>query len=361
MKKSHCWHIRVGGVMVFALMLLCLLAPLPASAQQIAVHAVSAPINMISLSDIDFIHSASPQWLFSVDVSVPGGRNVSVYARVTLDASLATGEHWPDALILVTRTFAINGARTFTNLDIGKGKAIQDSSLTWNPDAKNKFVDVALPSGQMPAGRYTFRVEILDPSNNTVLGSDISDIQFILTNPSSVELLFPNDAERDVSQLPLFQWVFDGTRSKISIYELLPGQSSLEEATQGVATLSQEVAGTSFQYPAGGVRSLQPGHTYVWYVEGEVLALGGKTTLLKSVLRSFTIAAGPSAASSLLDEVESSLDPKWKPVFDQIRAEGLTPTGTVRVNGAAIQINELLEILKYLRSHPDAVETAGLQ
>ncbi len=352
---------RTPRAFTLALAFLSIVVPVRLSAQQITVHAVSAPINSISLTDVDFIHSASPQWLFSVDVSAPGGRTVSVCARVTLDVTLATGEHWGDALILLTKTFSITGTRTFTNLDIGKGKTIQDSSLVWNQDAKSKFLDVALPSGQMPAGRYTFLVEILDPSSGSVLGSDNQDIQFILTNPTSVELLFPNDADREVSQLPLFQWVFDGTRSKILIYELLPGQSSLEEATQGVPILTQEVPSTSFQYPSGGVRSLQAGHTYVWYVEGEVLALGGKSTLLKSPLRSFTVEAGPSAASSLLDEVESSLDPKYKPLFDQIRAEGLTSTGTIRVNGAAIQVNELLEILKYLRMHPDAVQTAGIQ
>ena len=354
---------RTPGGYILLLAFLCGVAPIELTAQQITVHTVSAPINSLSLTDVDFIHSATPQWLFSVDVAAPGGRTVSVCARVTLDVTLATGEHWGDALILVTKTFAITGSRTFTNLDIGKGKAIQDSSLVWNQDAKNKFLDVALPSGQMPAGKYTFLVEILDPSTGSVLGTTPpnEDIQFILTNPTSVELLFPNDADTHVSQLPLFQWVFDGTRSKISIYELLPGQSSLEEATQGVPILTQEVPSTSFQYPSGGVRSLQAGHAYVWYVEGEVLALGGKSTLLKSPLRSFTVEAGPSAASSLLDEVESSLDPKYKPLFDQIRAEGLTPTGTMRVNGAAIQVNELLEILKYLRMHPDAVQTAGIQ
>ncbi len=362
MKKSLLFLSRTPGAIGRALVLLFAVTPFLSFAQGIVVHTVSAPINILSLSDVDFTRSSSPQWLFSVDVTVPGGRTVSAYAEITLKVTLATGEQWEDengAVKVRTRIFTIAGARTFTNLDLGLGKTIQDSTTIWNPEAKQKFLDVALPSGQMPAGTYTFFVSIFETSPETAQASD--NFSFRLTNPSSVELLFPNDADRNVSQLPLFQWVFDGTQSRISIFELLPGQSSLEEATQGVPILVQEVPSTSFQYPSGGVRSLQAGHTYVWYVEGVVRALGGKSTLLKSSLRSFTVEAGPSAASSLLDEVESSLDPKFKPVFDQIRAEGLTPTGTVRVNGAAIQITELLEILKYLRTHPDAVQTAGIQ
>jgi len=339
--------------------LLVLVSPFPAKAQVITIHAISAPINIISFSDVDFLHNASPQWLFSVDLGVQGGGTVNVYAKLTLEVTLASGEHWGDALVLTTKTFTVAGSRTFTNLDIGKGKAIQDSGLVWNSEAKAKFTDIALPSGQMPAGTYTFHIELFSANSQNSLGGD--SFSFLLTNPTSVELLFPMDGDRHVSPLPLFQWAFDGTRSKISIYELLPGQSSLEEATQGVAILSLEVPFTSFQYPSAGVRALVPGHTYVWYVDGEVRALGGKLTLLKSPLRSFTVEAGPSAAASLLDEVEMALDPKYKPLFDQIRSEGLTPTGAIRVNGGAIQINELLEILKYLRTHPDAVTNAGLQ
>ncbi len=361
MKKSIVFLSRISRAALLT-SLMCLLPLALSPAQGIIVHTVSAPINILSLNDVDFTKSSTPQWLFSVDITAPGGKTVAAYAQITLKVSLATGEQWEDengAVKVTTKIFTVPGSRTFTNLDLGSGKSIQDSSTIWNSEAKRKFLDVALPSGQLPAGTYTFYISVFEVSPEVTSSGDNFAIH--LTNPSSVELLFPNDADRHVSQMPLFQWIFDGTVSKLSIYELLPGQSSLEEATQGVPILVQEVHSSSFQYPAGGVRSLQPGHTYVWYVEGEVLSLGGKNTLLKSPLRSFTIDAGPSAVSSLLDEVEASLDPKYKPLFDQIRAEGLTPTGTVRVNGAAIQVNELLEILRYLRTHPDAVQTAGIQ
>jgi len=65
--------------------------------------------------------------------------------------------------------------------------------------------------------------------------------------------------------------------------------------------------------------------------------------------------------SSLLDELERSLDPKYKPVFDQIRAEGLTPFGAALVNGAAVSGPDLQRLLDYIRNNPGAVLTVGVE
>ena len=83
--------------------------------------------------------------------------------------------------------------------------------------------------------------------------------------------------------------------------------------------------------------------------------------LLKSPLRSFTVNPGPSAVSSLLDELERSLDQKYKGLFDQIREEGLQIQGGARVNGAPFSPAELGGLLKYLRTHSDAIQSVGLE
>jgi hypothetical protein len=359
MQNARSFSVRGPATTLLVAAFLLALPTFSSLAQGIGVKIAYAPINVLSLSDVDFTKSTTPQWLFSVDITAPGGKTIAAVATIELDVALSTGEQWTPALTVTSRAFTVPGTRTFTNLDFGAGKAIQDSTSDWNLDAKRVFQDVALPSGQLPAGRYTFTITVREVSPSISESGD--NFSLLLTNPSSVELLFPGDGDQHVSPLPLFQWVFDGTQSRISVYELLPGQSSLEEAAQGVPILTQEVPSASFQYPSGGVRSLQPGHTYVWFVEGEVKSLGGKNTLIKSALRSFTVETGPSAVSSLLEELELTLDPKYKPLFDQIRSEGLSFTGSVRLNGAAIQVNELLEILKYLRSHPGAVQSAGLE
>lgn len=335
-----------------------LLIPGFLSAQGLTVNAIVAPINVLSFSDVDFVNSATPQWLFSVDINA-GGRSIMAAMTVDLRVALATGEVFNPALHFVTRAFPVNGARTITNLDIGKGKTIRDSLNQPDQAAKKKLEDIALPSGQLPAGTYTFAVKVEEVPPNGPPG--IAVFSIVLTNPSSVELLFPVDGDRMVSPLPLFQWVFDGARSAISVFEQLPEQTSLEESAQGVPQISQETATTSLQYPAAGVRPLQPGKTYVWFVEGHVRAPGGRDMLLKSPLRSFTVNPGPSAVSSLLEELERSLDQKYKGLFDQIRSEGLQLQGGARVNGAPFSPAELGGLLKYIRTHPDAIQSVGLE
>lgn len=342
-----------------ALALATFLGILPSlHAQGLQIQEAHAPINVLNISDVDFVNSGTPQWLFSIDVNA-SGRQINAYAVIDLRVSLATGQNLPQAFHLITRSFQVIGTRSFSNLDIGKGKAIRDSVYIQDPAAKRIFEDVALPSGQLPAGTYTFSFEV----HETWPGSGVSKTSFaiVLTNPSSVELLFPSDGENDVNQFPLFQWLFDGTLSHIFVFEKLPSQRSLEEAAQGVPMVNTELSTTSYVYPTAGVRPLQPGHVYVWYIEGHVRSLGGRDQILRSPLRSFIVAEGPSSISSLLDELALTLDPKYKPIFDQIKAEGLSLSGVIRLNGSVISSSELLRLLMYLRKNPAAVESAGLE
>ena len=75
----------------------------------------------------------------------------------------------------------------------------------------------------------------------------------------------------------------------------------------------------------------------------------------------FKVEAGPGSLSSLLDELERALDPKYKPVFDQIRSEGLTPFGAALINGGAVSGPDLARLLDYIRNNPGSVLTVGIE
>jgi hypothetical protein len=192
--------------------------------------------------------------------------------------------------------------------------------------------------------------------------STSSTFTITLTNPSSVELLLPRDGDQTVNEFPFFQWLWDGTDSEISIYEKLPGQSSLEEVVSGVPHLSRTVQTKSFQYPASGVRTLVPGKTYVWFVKGLAGVSGGTQAASRSSLRSFTVASGDrSAFWGFLEELERALGPRYKSLFDQIRAEGLSPSETMRLNGSQISTAELMELLNQFRADQDLVNSVRLE
>ncbi len=338
--------------------LLVLLPLLARSQGTLTVRTVVAPVNALSINDIDFLNSTTPKWLFTVTVDA-GGRNVQAVLTLHLDARLASGEIFQNAVYLVTKPFAVEPVRTFTNLDIRSGGPIRDSIYTVDAAARQKFEEIALPGGVMPAGDYQFHVTAQEVGGPE---SPPSDFSIVLTNPTTVELIFPFDGDPSVNQFPLFQWQFNGQRSTIAVYEKLPNQTTLEEAASGVPQLTADVTTSSFQYPSAGVRALEPGRTYVWFVEGHVASSDGADLLIRSSLRSFTVAEpGTPSLTSILYELENALGPKYKAVFDQIRSEGLSPTGTIRLNGSPVSPADLVRIVNKFRQNPDNVTGVGLQ
>jgi hypothetical protein len=206
---------------------------------------------------------------------------------------------------------------------------------------------------------YVFEVTVT-PTGGGASGTVTFTLQ--PTNPTSLELLAPPNGEQLASAFPLFSWFYDGPRSRISVYEQLPGQLSPEETASGIPHLSETVEANSFQYPLSGSRSLQPGKTYVWLVEGLSDLSGGSEASLRSELRSFTVSSGPSAWDpGILAELERALGSSHKAVFDRIRAEGLSPDGGIFLNGSAISPGDLLRLISIFRQNPDAVGSVGIE
>jgi hypothetical protein len=345
MKTSRLSNRTAGTILL--LLLLC--GNGSTQGQNVSVQSITAPVNTLSYGDIDFVNSTTPKWLFTIIIDVQPPQTITAVMTITLDISLANGEFYPSATTLITKRFVVNNSRTITNLDIGRGKPILDSSFTFEQTARRRVEDIALSSGSLPAGRYHFNV-VVDAEGH--IGT--TDFTIVISNPSYVELIAPIDGDPFVNEFPLFQWRGDAPRWSIAVYELLPGQSSLEDAITGVPHLPPTtVTGLSYLYPHAGVRPLEPGKTYVWFVQGLVAVAGGTTLSYRSDLRSFTVADRLSI-SDLLEQLEQALGPKYRGLFDQIRADGLTPTSSIRLNGSPVSTTDLLRFLNQIRSNPDA-------
>ena len=139
---------------------------------------------------------------------------------------MATGESFTRVSTYATKTFAIPGSRSFSNLDLASPSV--KSEYMVDDAAKRRLEQMALPTGFMPAGIYTFRIEVTVERYNQTYSATF---RFVLTNPSRLDLVMPMQNDRTVNEFPLFQWTFDGPRSRLSVYEKLPNQSSLEEAS----------------------------------------------------------------------------------------------------------------------------------
>jgi hypothetical protein len=348
-----------------AVVWIALLLPLVGRSQEIllAPPPVVAPLHLLPITSIDFVNATTPYLLFTISMRTSDASTVQAKMEIAVHITLAGGERYDNAVLIRTRDphFSIPGARTVTNLDLGSSIPVSSQIRS---DAKSRLEQTALPSGVVPAGLYQFvvRVERVDGQAPPVEDS----FEITLTNPSTVELLLPFDQDRFVNQFPLFQWRFAGSRSRISVFEMLPGQTSLEETASGVPHLNTVVDGNSFQYPTAGARALNAGTTYVWFVEGLVSTAGGGEQSIKSQLRSFTVAArgeasAPGSVSALLDELERVLKPEYRSVIEQLRLQGFTNSASMRLNGSPITNAELVRILSLLRNNPDAVQSVAVE
>ena len=352
----------------FVIMLaLALWLPVIAVGQTITVDPpVVVPMSTLTVGDIDFMNSTSPKLLFTISMRTLDGSTVDAKMAISLNIFLSTGETFQRAIFIQTKPphFAIPGTRTITNLDLGKSIPIDKAEV--DQAARQRLEEISLPSGVVPSGTYEFLVDVTPLNGSTPPTPQTFRID--LTNPSSVELVFPINGDQLMTTFPLFQWRYDGN-ARLSVFEKLDTQGGLEEAASGVALLTTESSTQSYQYPGAGVRPLMPGKAYVWYVEGLAPTSGGTELVQKSSLRWFTVtseggtgALGLEASgSSLLDELERALGPKYRPLFDQIRAQGLSPDSVFRLNGGLITYAELKKVLEQFRANPDVVKSVELQ
>jgi hypothetical protein len=354
MRTQHRKHF--GGILAFPF-LLALLLPISVSGQ-ISVTTLPAPVQSLTIPDLDYVYATTPKWLFTITMASPNVIDSAVMV-ITLDVQLAEGLYFPNAGRFESKPFSIPRQRTVTNLELGRPGGIPQAEVRgyiFDEGAKAKFLEIALPSGTMPAGSYRFTVVVTDRTG----ASGTSEFTFVLTNPSSPVLLAPAEGETVSDEFPLFEWQYDGSRARIDVYEQLPGQRSLEETASGTSHASATVSTRSFRYPVTGARALRQGKTYVWVVTGLVGAAGGTSLTQRSALRSFTVTANKRFSQSwIIDELERSLPTSYKPIFDQIRAQNLSASGTFRLNGFPISVTDLLNVLNEIRSNPESV--AGVE
>ena len=336
------------------------LSAVPGLAQNIVMTTSAAVLDQATIADVDFLRSTTPKWLFTIDlrVSPPGTPVTDLVLEIRGELALAGGRTEDNVTVLITRPFTVNEARTLTNLDLALPEI--RGLYAFNTDALNRLgvKDIALSGTRLPAGTYTLNITVYQLQNGQ-RGPEKAHgkIVYVLGNPSSVELLFPADGDPAVGQFPLFQWLYDGRHSRISIFERLPGQASLEEAIGGVPHVVQEVTGLSFQYPTAGVRSLQPGKTYVWFVDGLLRSAGGTVQSTRSTLRSFTVARGGSETreETLLDRLEQALGPRYRSLFDQIRANEFSPSGAPTLDNAPLTPAQIDTLITLIRQNPDLI------
>ena len=273
---------------------------------------------------------------------------------------------------MCTRPFSI--PRTVTNLDIGKNSDIKlEPGFKFSSEASDKIKNIALSTGKLPAGTYTFTVDLIGNAdcNATSLLPHTEVIVINIRNFSRVDLISPLNESAVPNTFPLFQWIYDGDSVEVTVAELKADQHSREEALSGVPMLDIRTGDASgllplgshsLQYPSAGagVRPLEQGKTYVWQVKGLSRGTGGAGATINSEIWQFSVGTSTTNESTSHEQEHTMsllqlLAGLNADVLNQLLGGNLQLTGYVMLNGRPVSAAEILRILNDLSANPDKV------
>lgn len=235
-----------------------------------------------------------------------------------------------------------------------------------------------LALGKLPSGTYSlgFRLRTSTGLEETEL------LTFTISNPSTLDLIAPgNNAGEKVGEMiyttyPLFRWESNMETFRLMIAEKIPvlhDDVSPDEIIQSKIvydvtlkvdpTLNNSfsngteirIPSTYYQYPFAGAPPLEPGKTYYWQLYG-LPATSGRAIEFPGEIWAFTIADPDQALSDAnlqtlynlllslpIEELAALLGPGGP-------LEGYLPSGRMLVNGRAVTIDEMIQLLGEFQS-----------
>jgi hypothetical protein len=265
----------------------------------------------------------------------------------------------------------------FSNEIFNTGKIYpgQMVPFDWNSGEENlpsAFEEEVLNKGALPSGTYYFYADIrLSNRSYSVAEIDAETFITIEDEPTFLDLIYPgfHYSDEDIPMIsqenPVFQWraqqgVAGGSpfsAFRVKLYEKLPIHQSLEDVLNSIPVFEETVNGdvTQFDYPLLQAEPLQPGHTYVWLVEGLVSSLTAADQVgLMSDIFAFKLRNPDDNSFSAFGEVEVALREIFggdvpEEVVEKLR--GYTyQSGEIYINDKKVTLAELLDIIRAMRS-----------
>jgi len=362
------------------------------SGQTITVNEIVSPdaIRIFYIGDFSFDDASNNPLIFQYRLTADQYPQELVM-QITMKATvLGLDPPLQNERILFARTspFTISAPITISNRNIDKntekifdenGDPVDfsvDETDQLDQDRQDELVKAVTQAGKLPAGVYTFNLEIISLSGATVtLNFENPKILEIL-NPISLELVGPGSFLEDEVEIftlfPIFQWESVGCEYFIRVSEYDPAvHSSVEEALNDVASLpfpddgsyfgGDDGAGlqsTSLQYPLSGAKLLEYGKTYVWSVKKVCFTTAGDEELNSSIFafKIPDISGGDEGTEGtggvITDPVIAALQSLLGDVFDALftgegELAGYTIVAGILLNGetaTAEAVSELAEL-----------------
>lgn len=316
-----------------------------------------APIQQLSIADVDFDHFESRTLLFTLRITNPNATTCNAKVHIILAVKLADGSYTSaQAMSFTSKEFPIPpGVTNITNLDIGRGKRIEKEDYQLSDEAKTKVQDVALATGKFPSRQYKFNFTL---ENSTCTCDDNPSFELVFENPSRIELRSPRDGEL-TNEFPMFEFYSDGANIQLTVAEKTADQSR-EEAIHREPPMNSVSLYRQNSYVYTGGRPLEDGKTYVWQVVTKTLGPGGTNVEVSSPIGLFIVSNSVQtngAEDVILRLLKEMFSPRYPGIFQQIEhGEWTLNSGGYTLNGSALSQSELLKLLNDLQQIKDDVE-----
>jgi hypothetical protein len=313
----------------------------------LSVEATSIPVQQLTLADVDLENFRSSGLLFTIRIPNSGAETVNARLDAVLSIDLTDGRTYPTAVSMRTEPFPIPpGGRSITNLDMGDQADIKFEFFEYDNEAQDAIEDATLASGIFPAGVYRITFALIDcPSADPVW------VEFDLRNPSRIILVSPREGEV-TSQFPMFEFFHEATDARITVTELLPGQS-YEAAITRVPQMNRVDIGAARSYLYNAGRPLETGKSYVWNIETFTRASGGREVAEASPIQMFTVGKAEGPYDALLARLEVIYGQQYPDLFAALKQGRYGATGTFTLDGETLSEQDLLEILIRLQDSAD--------
>ncbi len=302
---------------------------------------------------------------FSMNITSDQPANIMFGIDLTADTEVAQGEVELFSGLTKPISLEANQPRFFTSRDLGQGGRLElyrseTIDISGNSGHAQDIVDAIRATSRVPDGIYTFTLTAYyterdtEPYQPRTMLDQISRELHII-NPTRVELLTPMDGARIVSQFPHFQWRSDTREVVLRVFEKRPGVRSPEEAITGIPHLEQRVSNNNqLTYPqtGAGVRALEPGMQYVWYLEGLYKTSANREEGILSDLHTFTVVdpAHESARNVLWIELRQLLEERHPHIVEEIERGNYEDIEQIFLDGSQITGEELQMVINAIRA-----------
>ena len=361
-----------------AVMLLCswLLFSGSGRAQGIVVDlALQVPnAQIFPVGDLDLTNTGSISPYFTVSLENMQSAAVRIQLRLRILANgieIASSQSTAFDLPAGFQTMALNSQNLSNGTAMVNGQPVTLRLRDIDYSAIEVLQTAILNTGFVPSGEYRVLMSVLMvPDDGTEILDVVENNTLIITNPTSLELVFPgrSSAESTISEVsttfPFFQWYTDGAPGAVTfnifVYEKLPEDQMAQDVLSHTPIL--EIRNSSqyfFQYPTnsnpelasgdvvGAVRLLENGKTYYWLVESIIPTTASQVKLRSEIFR-FKVAdlnQTSGNSSQILIFLQQLLGSENQAVLQQLIEGGFEPSGTITLNGNTLEITDLLLLI----------------